>query len=153
MEFTSQLGGLHCPLQQTKQVSQSYWKFIVTDFSQPSIPMDFQKIRKKKQSNWHHLPDRPARGEEQQSSQRGRATGHHPAPRYRLPNPSSTVSSVPCSSILCQSGHSFSQIIICITYYPSIPVRETGPPCYQPPRGNTIRRSEEVPRAIKLTKK
>ena len=46
VEFTSQPGGLHCPLQQTKQVSQSYWKFTVTD-CQPSIPMDFQKIRKK----------------------------------------------------------------------------------------------------------
>ena len=148
MEFTSQPGGLHCPLQQTKQVSQRYWKFTVTDI-QPAInPHGFSKDKKKKQSNWHYLSDRPA-----MTSQGGGATGHLPAPRHRPPNPSSTVSSVPCSSILCQSGHSLSQIIICITYFPSIPVPETGPPCNQPPRGNTIRRREEVPRAIKLTKK
>ena len=53
----------------------------------PAISMDFQKI-KKKQSNWHYLPDRPAR-----TSQWGGATRHRPVSRQRPLNPSSTVSS------------------------------------------------------------
>ena len=68
--------------------------FFIHSSTFPAIPMDFQKIRKNKQSNWHHLPDRPA-----MTSQGGGATGHRPVPRHRPPNPSSTVSSVPYPSI------------------------------------------------------
>ena len=134
MEFTSQPGGLHCPLQQTKQVSQ------------PSITMDFQKIRKKTKqltpsprSSSHDQPG----GRSNRTPPRAQVSSSQPIVNRFL----GTISSIPC-----QPGHSPSQIITCITYSPSIPVRETGLPCTQTPQGNTIRRSEEVPRAVKLTK-
>ena len=49
----------------------------------------------------------------------------------------------------CQSGHLLSQIITCITYYLSSKRRC----CATNPQGDMTRRSEEVPRSIKLTNK
>ena len=115
-----------------------------------SNPHGFSKDKKqtnKKQSNWHHLPDRPA-----MTSQEG-ATGHHPASRHRPPNPSSTVSS---------KYHVHQFVSIRPLAFPNhqlynllpFDTRPRNGGAVQPtPRGDMIRRSEEVPRAIKLTKK
>ena len=112
----------------------------------PAISMDFQK--KKKQTK--QLTPSPRSSSHDQPE--GGATGPpHAQASSSQPIVNRFLGTMSINS--CQSGHSLSQIINCITYYPSIPVLEMGALCNQPPRGNTIRRSEEVPRAIKLTKK
>ena len=91
----------------------------------PAISMDFQKIKKTKQ-----LTPSP-----RSTSQRGsnwtpphvQASSSHPRSQ---PSLQSTM-----FIKFCQSGHSLSQIINCITYYPSIPILETEAQCNKPPVG------------------
>ena len=112
----------------------------------PAISMDFKREKKNKKQKTKQLTPSPRSSSHDQPE--GGATGQASSSQPIVNRFLGTM-----SINLCQSGHSLSQIINCITYYPSIPVLETGALCNQPPRGNTIRRSEEVPRAIKLTKK
>ena len=95
----------------------------------PAISMDFQKIKKNKAIDTisQIVQPWPARGEEQPD------TAPRPGnvfPPHRQPFLQSTI-----FINSCQSGHSISQIINCITYDPSIPVFETGALCNQTPRG------------------
>ena len=103
----------------------------------PAISMDFQKIKKTKQ-----LTPSP-----RSSSQR-----RSPASRHRPPNPSSTISS---------KYHVHQFVSIRPLAFPNhqlynllpFDTRPRNEGAMQPsPRGNMIRRSEEMPRAIKLTK-
>ena len=88
----------------------------------PAISMDFQKIKNKAIDIISQIG--------QPWPARGGAIRHRPAPRHRPPNPSSTVSSR-YSNLVNQASPS--QIINCITYYPSIPDLETEALCNLPP--------------------
>ena len=62
----------------------------------PAISMDFQKKKKTEKKTKQLTPSTRSSSHDQPE---GGATGHRPAPRHCPPNPSSTVSSVPCPSI------------------------------------------------------
>ena len=101
----------------------------------PAISMDFQKIKKKPKAIdtiSQIVQPWPARGGSNRTPPRAQASSSQPIVNRFLGTISINSS---------QSTHSLSQIIICITYYPSIPVPKTGTPCNQPPRGT---RSDEV---------
>ena len=99
--------------------------------SQPSITMDFQKIREKKKTK--------------QSTPSPRSSSHdQPGGRSNRTPPRAQVSSSQpivnrflgtISSIPCQPGHSPLPNHHLYNLLPSIPVRETGLPCTQPPPG------------------
>ena len=115
--------------------------------------MDFQKIEKKQnKTNKNKAIDTisqivqpwPARREQPDTALRPGIV----LPTYRQPFLLGTM-----FINSCQSGHSISQIINCITYYPSIPVLEKEALYNQLPGGHDLTKWKKVPRAIKLTKK